>query len=212
MDSTIAIDIALEPDATMLQHAQAGNARLRKEFPRGFSLDATHHPHVSVLQRYVSASDLDQIYDAAGKVIAGANPLAWKLTAFKYYYLPGGPIGLAGIVVRPTGELLALQQALIEAVAPLTVKTGTAAAFFTTAEEPDINQPTIDYVAAFVPHATGAHFNPHVTIGVGTVDYLEKMLAEPFNEFTFSPAGASVYQLGDYGTARKALKLLDLKP
>ena len=42
-----AIDIALEPDATMIQHAKAANARLLKEFPKGFALDATHHPHVS---------------------------------------------------------------------------------------------------------------------------------------------------------------------
>ena len=28
-----AIDIALEPDATMIQHAEAANARLRKVFP-----------------------------------------------------------------------------------------------------------------------------------------------------------------------------------
>jgi hypothetical protein len=28
-----AIDIALEPDATMIQHAQADNARLLKDFP-----------------------------------------------------------------------------------------------------------------------------------------------------------------------------------
>src|SRR6202046_3059953 len=208
MNSTIAIDIALEPDATMLQHAQADNARLRKEFPKGFSLDATHHPHVSVLQRYVSTNDLNDIYSAAGKVIARANPLPWKLTAFKYYYLPGGPIGLAGIVVRPTDELLALQQALVDAVAPFTVQTGTAESFFTTPEEPEINQLTIDYIAAFVPHATGARFNPHVTIGAGTTAYLEKMLAEPFDAFTFSPAGASVYQLGNYGTARKVLKML----
>jgi hypothetical protein len=32
------------------------------------------------------------------------------------------------------------------------------------------------------------------------------MLAEPFDAFTFSPAGASVYQLGNFGTARKELK------
>jgi hypothetical protein len=211
-NTSVAIDIALEPDTIMLQRAQSVNAKLLKAFPKGFALDTTHHPHVSVLQRYVSTSALQQIYNVVGKVLAEASPLGWKLTAFKYYYLPGGPIGLAGIVVRPTDELLALQQGLIEAVAPFTVKTGTAASFFTTAEEPDINQPTIDYVAAFVPHATGTHFNPHVTIGVGTVDYLDKMLAEPFNDFTFSPAGASVYQLGNYGTARKALKLLDLKP
>jgi hypothetical protein len=31
-----AIDILLEPDATMLRHAQANNARLLKVFPKGF--------------------------------------------------------------------------------------------------------------------------------------------------------------------------------
>ena len=40
-----AIDILLEPDATMVQHAQADNARLLKAYPDGFALDATHHPH-----------------------------------------------------------------------------------------------------------------------------------------------------------------------
>ena len=30
-----AIDIALEPDATIIQHAQADNARLLKVFPKG---------------------------------------------------------------------------------------------------------------------------------------------------------------------------------
>ena len=35
-----AIDILLEPDATMIQHAEAVNARLLKVFPKGFALDA----------------------------------------------------------------------------------------------------------------------------------------------------------------------------
>jgi hypothetical protein len=39
-----------------------------------------------------------------------------------------------------------------------------------------------------------------------------KMLAEPFASFTFSPAGASVYQLGSFGTARKELRALTLTP
>jgi hypothetical protein len=37
-------------------------------------------------------------------------------------------------------------------------------------------------------------------------------MAEPFAPFTFSPAGAAVYQLGPFGTAAKKLKQLDLKP
>ena len=51
-----------------------------------------------------------------------------------------------------------------------------------------------------------------MTIGVATETYLKEMLAEPFEAFTFSPAGSSVYQLGSFGTARKELKVLDLKP
>ena len=190
-NAVTAIDIALEPDATMIQHAEAANARLLKVFPKGFSLDATHHPHISMLQRYVRTADLDKVYAAAGKVLADEKVTSWKLKAFKYYYIPWKDIGLGGIVVEPTDDLLRLQQELIDAVAPFTEKTGTAAAFVTTAEDPEINQPTIDYVAAFVPEATGKKFNPHVTIGVTPQDYLKEMLAELFDVFTFSPASGA---------------------
>jgi hypothetical protein len=37
------------------------------------------------------------------------------------------------------------------------------------------------------------------------------MLAEPFENFTFLPAGAAVYLLGPFGTAAKKLKEWDLK-
>lgn len=207
-----AIDIALEPDATMLQHAEAVNARLLKVFPTGFSLDATHKPHITLLQRYVRTASLAKIYAAAGKVLAKENAAGWTLKAFKYYYIPDKDLGLAGIVVEPTDELLRLQRELIDAVAPFTVKSGTASAFVTTPEDPEINQPTIDYVAAFVRKATGKHFNPHVTIGMASQEYLKEMLAEPFDVFTFSPVGASVYHLGNYGTARKQLKAWKVKP
>ena len=206
-----AIDIALEPDATMIQHAEAVNARLRKAFSKSFALDATHHPHISILQRYVRTADLDKVYDAVGKILAEEKAAAWSLKAFKYYYIPWEDIGLAGIVVEPTADLLRLQQKLIDAVAPFTAETGTAAAFVTTPKDPDINKPTIDYVATFVPKASGKDFNPHVTVGIASQDYLKKMLAEPFDVFTFSPAGASVYQLGNFGTARKKLKAWEFK-
>src|SRR5262245_58461658 len=91
-----AIDIALEPDATMIQHAEAANARLLKVFPKGFRLDATHHPHISMLQRYVRTADLDKVYAAAGKVLADEKVTSWKLKAFKYYFIPWKDIGLGG--------------------------------------------------------------------------------------------------------------------
>ena len=209
-ESVTAIDILLEPDATMLQHAQVANARLLKVYPKGFALDALHRPHITLLQRYVHTADLDKVYAAAGNVLTSKKITGWKLKAFKYYYIPDKGIGLAGIVIEPTADLLKLQQELIEAVAPFTVKTGTAAAFATTPENADIQLALIDYVAAFVPKYTGTHFNPHVTIGVASQDYLKGMLAEPFDVFTFSPASASIYQLGSYGTAMKKLNVWNL--
>ena len=207
-----AIDILLEPDATMLQYSDANNARLLKVFPKGFALDTAHRPHITMIQRFVRTADLDKVYAAAGKVFARANATRMKLEAFRYYYIPSKNIGLAGIVVRPTPELLKLQQDLIAAVAPFTVKSGDSAAFVTTPEDPVINPLLIDYVSVFVPNSSGEHFNPHVTTGVATREYLDKMLAEPFEPFTFSPTGAAVYQLGQFGTAAKKLKGWDLGP
>jgi hypothetical protein len=211
-DDVTAIDILLEPDATMIQHAEAVNARLLKVFPKGFALDASHRPHISMFQCYVPTADLDKVYAAAGKVLAASNVTALKLEAFKYYYLPDKELGLSGIVVEPTPELLKVQADLIAAVAPLTVKTATSAAFVTTPEDPVINPLLIHYVEVFATEHAGEHFEPHVTTGVATREYLDKMLAEPFADFTFSPAGAAVYQLGQFGTAAKKLTELDLKP
>jgi hypothetical protein len=206
-----AIDILLEPDATMLQHAKATNDRLLKVYPKGFALDASHRPHITLVQRYVRTADLNKVYAAAGKIFTSANVTGLKLEAFKYYYIPDKDLGLSGIVVRPTPELLKLEQDVIDAVAPFTVKTGTSAAFVTTPKDPVINPLLIEYVSVFVPEHSGEHFSPHVTTGLAPREYLDKMLAEPFESFTFSPAGAAVYHLGHFGTAAKKLKEWDLK-
>jgi len=206
-----AIDILLEPDATMLKHCEANNARLLKVYPQGFALDAAHRPHITLIQRFVRTADLEKVYAAAGKVFAAAHLKEMKLEAFKYYYLPTKDIGVAGIVVKPTPELLKLQEELITAVAPFTVETGPISAFTAGHDDPAIDAAMIQYVTTFVPKASGEHFNPHVSTGVGTQAYLDKMVAEPFEQFSFSPAGAAVYQLGPFGTAAKKLKVWDLK-
>ena len=211
-NSVTAIDILLEPDATMLKHAQGNNARLLRAFPNGFALDEAHRPHISLIQRFVRTADLDKVYSAAQEVLAGANVTGMKLEAFKYYYAPGKDVGVAGIVARPTSELLKLQQELIAAVAPFTVQTGTMAAFVSGHDDPALDAIMIEYVSTFVPKYSGENFNPHVSTGVAPQDYLDKMLAEPFEPFAFSLAGAAVYQLGSFGTAAKKLEALDVKP
>jgi hypothetical protein len=198
----------------MVHHAQAVNARLRSVFPKGFALDAEHHPHITLLQRYVRTADLDRVYAAANKVFINDDVSSLTLNAYKYYYLtdPSLPgLGLSGIVVETTPKLVKLQQDLIDAVAPYTMPTGTAAAFITTPAHPDINQATIHYVQVYVPEDSGEHLELHVTTGLASVDYLNRMLAQPFEDFTFSSSGASVFHLGNYGRAAAKLKQLDVK-
>src|SRR5256884_4012720 len=210
-NAVTAIDILLEPDATMIQRATATNDRLRKVFPKGFALDASHRPHITLVQRFVLTENLDKVYAAVGKVFASANVTGLKLEAFKFYYLPDKGLGLSGIVIKPTPELLTLEKQVIDAVTPFAVKTGTSAAFVTTPEDPNIIPPLIAYVSDFVPKHSGENYHPHVTTGLASRTYLDEMLKEPFAPFTFSPAGAAVYHLGHFGTAAKKLKQFELK-
>jgi hypothetical protein len=62
-------------------------------------------------------------------------------------------------------------------------RSGSAAAFATTAAEPNINEATRNAAATYFATHTGAHYSPHVTIGVGTVDYPNALLAAPISQF-----------------------------
>ena len=89
-------------------------------------------------------------------------------------------------------------------------ETATIGAFTAPHENPATDAVIIQYVSTFALKMSGAQYNPHVSIGVAPKDYLDQMLKEPFASFTFSPAGAAVFQLGPYGTAARKLKAWDL--
>ena len=182
----------------------------------GFTLGGVHAPHISMLQQFVKTMDLPKVYAAADRVIAKANPTSFKLTAFKYAYIGNAKIGnetfgVGNILIKPTPGLLRLQQELADAIKPFEAPTGTSAAFVTTPQAPHISEDLIHYVSVFVPDHSGDHYVPHVSIGVGTTDFLKTFSSAPFDDFTFSPAAASVYHLGEYGTAMKKLHSVPLK-
>lgn len=209
-DNTItAIDILLEPDQMMLDQAASANAELLGVFPDGFPLDATHRPHITLTQNFVRTADLSKVYAAAEKVLASYDLGSMEFEAIKHYYIPDGSIGLAGIVIRPTSQLVKLQEELLMALEPFTEKTGGSSAFITTPDDLVIDPALIAYIETFATSSAGKMFNPHVTTGVGPKEYLDKMLERPFVPFTFKAPKAAIYQLGQMGTAAKRLK--DLK-
>jgi phosphoserine phosphatase len=200
-DKLIAIDVLLQPDSTMIDKSGAINARLRENYAAGYELDAAHAPHVTLLQRFIRAKDLDAVTAAVKKVIASERPTELQLKAKGLSHVIWAGQAVTAIIVERTPELMRLHQKVVDAIAPFSVSGGTAAAFVGAG----INPETIGWVEAFVPKSSGENYMPHVTVGVAHEDFVKQMQAEPFNSFTFKADGVAVYQLGNFGTAAKML-------
>ena len=210
MGELTAIDILIHPDDSMLARATSVNQRMLQSVPppQGFALDEHHQPHITVLQRYVNSADLDAVYDAINAVLGSVelSTLAFTAVAIRHMEVGTPGVGLSGIIVKPGPEVLDFQSRLIDALAPFTGSGGTADAYVRTDAEPEINATTIDYIEHYVPDHSGQNYIAHVTVGLATLDDLSTIEAESFEPLTFLPAGVSVYQLGNNGTAAKRLK------
>jgi len=155
-NNLIAIDVLLELDRMMVVKANALNNRLRGDYPAGYSLDATHSPHVSMLQRFVRATDLDAVTAAVAKVLAAERPTDLQLTAKGIDYVMWAGVAVTVLLVERTPELLRLEEKIVDAVTPFSVSGGTAAAFVGA----DANAETIAYVETFVPKSSGTNHSP----------------------------------------------------
>ncbi|MFJ1569255.1 2'-5' RNA ligase family protein [Streptomyces erythrochromogenes] len=208
MNDLMAVDVLLNPDESMLALAKRVNARMLTSVPAptGFALDEHHRPHITTLQRYVRTAALDQVYAAIDGVVASVDLSTLKLTTDSIAHMKVQPsIGLAAIVVKPGPEVLDFQARLIDALQPYTGSGGTSDAYVRGAAE-EINAPTLTYIENYVPDHSGENYLPHVTVGLAALTDLDSIEAEPFEPLTFSASGISIYQLGNNGTAARALK------
>ncbi len=204
-DDLIAIDVLLEPDQTMLDRAAEWNMKMRLLTPEGFELDESHRPHVTLIQRHIRKDDLDAVLAAVDEVRATFDLGSLTMTANGLYHIPSGELGLAGITIETTEELLALQSAVIEAINSYDAGGGDEKAYVTDPTGTPFDPFLFEYVETFVPKQTGANFNPHVTIGLAPQSWLVEQEQKDFDNFDFGADGVAVYQLGNFGTAAKRL-------
>lgn len=131
--------------------------------------------------------------------------LTFRAVAIKHIEWGPGSY-LAGYFVKPSPEVIDFQAKLIAAVNPFVEPGGTAAAYVTDTNDPEIDQSTLNFIEQYVPNHSGSNYIAHLTLGFGTLDDLKTIEAEPFNEFDIHPANVAVFHLGKNGTARKELK------
>ena len=201
----IAVNVLMDTDAETVLRARAINSRLRVNFPQGFAFDSNHAPHVTLVQCFIDRGKLADVAQAASAALQAAGPVDWKSTATGLYALSDGKLGLAGIVITPTDGFRRVQQRIVDAISPFTTNAGTTAAFAPRLDGGAIGQATVDYVKGFIGTRTGQGYNAHLTVGIGTNDFVEALKAEPFESFPVRAVSVSLYQLGDYGVAQKKL-------
>ncbi len=220
MDELIAINVLLEPDAATKARAAELNAELRRDVRAGsargggsaFAFDATHLPHVTLLQRYVRREDLEEVFEAVGAAAHDAAGTEGRDLRLRAGDLSGGELGtppgtvLASVEFEPAPALRALHDSLLRALAPLTATGGSAAAFFTLPGESPANAATVAYVEGFVPAHAGQNYTPHLTAGVAREAEVRRLArGHPLRGAQVAPVALAVAHLGDLGTARQIL-------
>lgn len=83
MSDLTAVDILIQPDTATIERAKRVNARMPLSIPAGITLDDTHLPHITMLQRYLITADLERAYSAIAAVVADTDAAALS------YHVPG---------------------------------------------------------------------------------------------------------------------------
>ena len=192
----LALDVAL-----LLPPGAAGavarlNALLRPP-PAGFTFDGTHLPHVTLVQQFIREADLDALLPPLRRLAAEAAPIALRGTGLR----PGRTT--TSLAVTGGAPLDRLHARLLEVLGPHAAPPGDAAAFV--AEGEPARDADVDWVTHFRRRAAGPHFEPHVTLGVGTLGG-----AAPRIEFTAAELAAC--RLGRFCTCRRVLGAWRLGP
>ena len=191
----IAVDVALLLPEPVARHCRTLNARLDPP-PAGFRFDATHLPHVTLVQLFVRRPRLTHLMAILSGVLAGHEAMTLHTTTLSR----GATATTIGLAVQP--RLDALHRGLVEAVRPLV---GPPARGGFVADDGGPRQADIEWVSTFRERSSYARFSPHVTLGIGRLE-------ETPPTWSFVADTVALCQLGRFCTCQRVLASWTLTP
>jgi len=201
----IAIDVLIEPDATMISNAQAINARMRENYPQGYPLDQTHRPHITLMQAFVHGRDFARVTAAVSKAVRSSPALPLQLKATGYNVAEAAGLGVVEYSIERSLELAQLASRIVESVRPFVATTGAGPDAFAKVPGEQINGDTIEWVKDYATASTGDNYAPHLTLGTARADFADALKAKTFQAFTFTGVNVAIYRLGNFGTEQQRL-------
>lgn len=201
--NVLAIDVLLTLPADVYDQAIQLNRAILEKNPDNLTLDENHIPHITLLQCYIVESDIPKVE----QLLTGLYKTIKKdsLFANELQYNKDKTESFASIGIEKSKALMTLHKKTIALLEPYIITKGTQEAYVQNADGTPIDQFTIDYVPKFVSHYSYDNFNPHISLGVAKTTLLDSLEQNTFRATKFQATGVSVYQLGNYGTARKLL-------
>ena len=202
-EKIIAIDVLLTLPEKVYGQAVQLNKAIVKENPSNFTFDDTHIPHITLLQCYISEEDLPNVKkELKGLYKTVENETLW---IEELQYSKEKEESFSSIGIKKSDGLVSLHKKTIELLKPYMTADGSQQSYIQNESGKPIDQFTIDYVPKFVSDYSYENYNPHISLGVAKTTLLDSLNRNIFQPMKFQAASISVFQLGDFGTARKLL-------
>lgn len=190
----LALDVAVLPPPEVRQRAIELSAALPAEASHGLRLDEHHHPHITLMQAFIRAEELDAVLDRVAGVLRGRTPVTIGITGVEQI---GNTLSMA---VERTPALVALHEELMEALRGYERPGGTPAAFVGA----DGRVGDVLWVTGYRLKSSFHAFTPHITLGHGEH-------APAIAPFSFEGTTVAVCQLGRFCTCQRILREWELE-
>jgi 2'-5' RNA ligase len=189
MSQLLALDVALLLPPDVRGRAVKLSAALKPSESDRLTLDADHHPHITLTQQFIRVEELDRAFERVAGTLDGVSPLQIHVTGTAK---TGHSVWMA---IERTAPLAHLHERLMEALRGFERPGGGPAAFF----DEDARGRDVMWVTGYPLKSSLAAFTPHVTLGQSD---------EPpqIESFTFSADTVAACHLGRFCTCRTVLR------
>lgn len=189
----LALDVAVLPPPGVRQQAIRLSAALPVEGSHGLRLDEHHHPHITLMQAFIRAEELDAVLDRVAGVLRGRTPMTIGITGVERI---GNTLSMA---VERTPEVVALHEELMEALRGYERPGGTPVAFVGA----DGRVGDVLWVTGYRLTSSFHAYEPHITLGHGEH-------APAIEPFSFEATTIAACQLGRFCTCQRILREWEL--